>query len=969
MKKKLLAILLAVCMVISMAPAALAADSAFADVNAGDWFADEVKYVYGNRLMEGVSADSFNPDGTVTRAMVWTTLARLDGVDTTGSNPWWLAGQQWAMKNEISDGTMAEENITREQLVTMFWRYANYIGADVTVGEITNILSYADAFDINDWAYSAMQWACGVGIINGTDGKLMPQGDATRAQLAAILYRFAEEVVPGESEREEELSGYDPSLVHHHSFKNWVLSGDGVHTGTCSCGVSSKENCTLDADNICTKCGAAYPESASDLQAALNAGGYVKLTEDVTADATLVIPEGVIVTLDLNGKALTGSILAADAALTIQNGSLANTDPNTSAIEINAGTLVLDNVNIDSARHAVRIDGDVTATISGGTYRSAIGEGTGTYHAVNVSGAATVTIEDGTFVGPKGTVADSGSAVKVQSGATVAIEGGSFSGGKNSTLSSDGTLTVTGGAYDQDPKAFLADSNVYKAVSNDDGTWTVEARDVIDGIIYDDTTLFVVPADFEGTTVNVAEGTTTIGGYAFASNNNIETIVLPSTVTTLNDRAFRDTSASTVVLNEGLTNISYQAFRNATNVTSVEIPSTVTTISKEAFQNSGIQELTIPATVETLEYGACRDMKELETVTIEGNVEIPVYAFRACTKLRTVYLMGDDVTFAGRGMIFTNKENDDGSAITVYVANETVKQRLLDADTAAKDYGGYTIIVANEVAEGVIKHADSKTYEITSAEGLVNLNDVLAAASLGEGVGAVVNLTTDIDLTGETWLPIEKMWVTFNGNGHTISNLTAGFDSTGRRSGFWGYAGAVTINDLTIENANITGSQAGIFAGSAEGFKVNNCVVKGTNTVTFAAGVEEWNGIGAITGVLTSSNVNVTIAEGATVTLEKGSMTTAEGCVYVDNLTGYLSANEGTVTNNGTVTVNATPATAGALDTALKNGDNVVMTEDMTFSASDTTANSGYGATGVEVAGGVFDGEGNTLTVNDANGT
>jgi len=194
MKKKLLAILLTVCMVLSMAPAALAADSVFTDVKADDWFADEVKYVYDNGLMNGVGDNAFDPSGSVTRAMVWTTLARLDGVNTAGSDPWWLAGQKWAMENGISDGTMAENNITREQLVTMIWRYAKYIDMDVSEGEDTNILSYTDALDVNEWAISAMQWACGVGIINGIDGALQPQGDASRAMLAAILYRFVEEV-------------------------------------------------------------------------------------------------------------------------------------------------------------------------------------------------------------------------------------------------------------------------------------------------------------------------------------------------------------------------------------------------------------------------------------------------------------------------------------------------------------------------------------------------------------------------------------------------------------------------------------------------------------------------------------------------------------------------------------------------------------------------------------------------------
>ena len=87
MKKRLLAILLTVCMVLSMAPAALAAGSVFTDVNTGDWFAEEVEYVRDNGLMNGVGDNKFDPNGNVTRAMMWTTLARIAGENTTSSDP------------------------------------------------------------------------------------------------------------------------------------------------------------------------------------------------------------------------------------------------------------------------------------------------------------------------------------------------------------------------------------------------------------------------------------------------------------------------------------------------------------------------------------------------------------------------------------------------------------------------------------------------------------------------------------------------------------------------------------------------------------------------------------------------------------------------------------------------------------------------------------------------------------------
>ena len=125
MKKRVFSILLALCIILSLAPAAFAAEGVITDVKADDWFAKEVAYVYENKLMNGVGNNAFDPNGSVSRAMVWTTLARLEGVNTTGSNPWYLAGQNWAMVTGVSDGTEPNGNITREQLVTMLYRYAS----------------------------------------------------------------------------------------------------------------------------------------------------------------------------------------------------------------------------------------------------------------------------------------------------------------------------------------------------------------------------------------------------------------------------------------------------------------------------------------------------------------------------------------------------------------------------------------------------------------------------------------------------------------------------------------------------------------------------------------------------------------------------------------------------------------------------------------------------------------------------
>ena len=206
---------------------------------------------------------------------------------------------------------------------------------------------------------------------------------------------------------------------------------------------------------------------------ALKAGGKVTLLNDITLTETANIPEGVTVSLNLNGKTLTGGILAPNAVLTIENGTFKNENSAVSAIEINAGELTLDNVTIQSARHAVRIDGDVTATINGGTYQVGTYGGSNTNHAVNVSGDANVTINGGTFIGPKGTSADSGAAVNAQAGSTVTIKDGNFSGGKNNTLSAKGTLTVLGGTFDQDPSDYVAEG--YKALEKDGKYYVVSS--------------------------------------------------------------------------------------------------------------------------------------------------------------------------------------------------------------------------------------------------------------------------------------------------------------------------------------------------------------------------------------------------------------------------------------------------------------------------------------------------------------
>ena len=159
----------------------------FTDVWRGDWYYDGVRYVYDNDLMNGTSGTEFSPNAATTRGMIVTILARMDGVNTSGT-PWYEAGREWAMWNGISDGTNMEGKITREQLAAMLTRYAALKNRDVSA--IASISAYADASNVSNWAVDAMRWAVGEGLIQGSNNHLRPQFNATRAEVATILMRF-----------------------------------------------------------------------------------------------------------------------------------------------------------------------------------------------------------------------------------------------------------------------------------------------------------------------------------------------------------------------------------------------------------------------------------------------------------------------------------------------------------------------------------------------------------------------------------------------------------------------------------------------------------------------------------------------------------------------------------------------------------------------------------------------------------
>ena len=178
----------------------------FVDVTPTDWFYDAVQYVFEKGLMLGVSDTEFGPNLSTTRGMIVTILYRMEGEPEAAAAPftdvepglWYSNAIGWGAANDIvngyGDGRFGpNDQITREQMAAIFYRYAQYKGYDVTAR--ADLSGYADADQISEYAVEAMQWAVGVKLVNGlTADTLVPKGQATRAQVATMLMRFDQEI-------------------------------------------------------------------------------------------------------------------------------------------------------------------------------------------------------------------------------------------------------------------------------------------------------------------------------------------------------------------------------------------------------------------------------------------------------------------------------------------------------------------------------------------------------------------------------------------------------------------------------------------------------------------------------------------------------------------------------------------------------------------------------------------------------
>lgn len=328
MKKRILSLLLALVMVLSVMTAAVMAKGVqtFADVKESDWFYDAVCYVTDNGLMNGTGR-GFAPQQTTSRAMLWAVLSRVDGQNAKrNANDWYAAAQLWAIQHDISDGTAPEAPITREQLAAMLYRYAQRKGL-VRAAAYADLSGFADAASVSAYADEALQWAVANGILTGMDGKLCPQGNATRAQVAQILYRLCEkwDLLPADNTAAIASAIYFAENPEHtHVWGEAKPNGNGTHTSTCACGETKTEYCGFPKETgtvTCPTCGFTTEHGVKnyeDLVQAIQAGGEVFVTDDIVAKGTIWIRKDTTIygdghTLTINDDGFTGKTLFENA--------------------------------------------------------------------------------------------------------------------------------------------------------------------------------------------------------------------------------------------------------------------------------------------------------------------------------------------------------------------------------------------------------------------------------------------------------------------------------------------------------------------------------------------------------------------------------------------------------------------------------------------------------------------------------
>ena len=580
-------------------------------------------------------------------------------------------------------------------------------------------------------------------------------------------------------------------------------------------------------------------------------GGEVTLTEDVELTQPLEIVDGANVVINLEGKILTGAIkLAEGAELTVNNGTIVNTDKAVSGITSN-GDLTLNNVTIASARHGVRVESG-NVVINGGEYKVAPISNS-TLHALNVGDdgtTANVVIKGGTFIGPKGTMADSGSAVNVRNGSSVVIEGGNFSGGKSKTLSGV-NITVKGGTFDQNPVNYVADG--YKAIAASGLYYvlpekiayaaeaagvtavTESTSDVATALATNngEAALFmwndvayiakygkvvITSAAAEATTVRdviegatglesatVADGIEVVGNRTFRKCANLETVALPSTLTEIGPAVFQSCSKlANITIPESVTTIGEGAFAECTALTSINIPAGITRLEKDVLRNTGLVSIEIPASVNY----------------------IGTYAFRDCESLTEVKILSPEFTIENN--TFTNMAAPVPT-MTIHVVNAEMKAYL---ESVLTNYDKSYITVVGPVAVNTTADLqtalanDNKIVTVAAGDYTFPSSSVKAGQTIICEEGTVFTGASSLNINGAAVIGAEFK----NENGTAVSGTINGtFKNctfTGSEALRYCYAGETVV----FENCVFSGNTYGVhFDGGANDATFKNCVFSGFN--------------------------------------------------------------------------------------------------------------------------------------------
>lgn len=239
-KKRALSLLLALCLVVGLFPAAaLASGNPFRDVKTSDWYYNQVQYVYSNGLMAGTNATSFSPKTPTNRGMIATIMyGIMDKPEISSNSPftdvspsaWYAKAVNWANQEGIVSGIGnnrfgPNSPVTRESLALMLFNFAKYLEIDTP--QRSDLRSFRDYSQIHDWGLTALEWANATGLIGGKTGnKIDPRGNATRAEVAVILYAFCENVLSG--------AGDEPTIytvTFDHNYPNGPAPFQQVEAG------------------------------------------------------------------------------------------------------------------------------------------------------------------------------------------------------------------------------------------------------------------------------------------------------------------------------------------------------------------------------------------------------------------------------------------------------------------------------------------------------------------------------------------------------------------------------------------------------------------------------------------------------------------------------------------------------------------------------------------------------------------